>query len=164
MGHGFDRLYLVKDSILLYDVWVHSKGKYPSTKGALYYLNDTFILIKPSFTFPGKITDPHQINISDIDLIQIREKNKVRRSTAMGFAVGVASGVITVFAINSGLNSIGKGGSFFNPQSVVFGFAGGLAGAVVGKIIGSFKINLPINRNQAQYQKEKKRLECMLFD
>jgi len=167
-GQRFLIDFLLEDSILSYNVWVYSRGKSLSTKGSLYSLNDTFILFKPAFTLPGRITKTHKINISNIDLLQIRDKGKVRRGMAIGSVIGTLTGIATgIFIIKKQTSIVESFGISSKPDytpALSFGLIGGLAGTLIGGVIGSFKINLPINRNQAQYQKEKKRLECMLFD
>ena len=96
-------------------------------------------------------------DISSIDKIKIRRNKSVQRGILIGAGAGFLLGAALGFA---GVPEYGVLNSLPPEQNAA---AGGLTffipGIVIGGVVGSFRIKIPLNKNQQQYEKYRRAID-----
>ena len=119
----------------VYKVWL-TKMDGSKTKGVLYSADDQSIKIAKNKIFGS--SDLIVIDGEKIDLIKIRRRGKIGRSTWIGAASGVGFGVLFGLAVDE---SDGYGGLVTSASGLFFGLVGTAAGAGVGTIKKRIRIS-----------------------
>jgi len=123
--------------------WIRQSPGAEYTKGILYQINDSSILIANSIQFPGLT----EYDFTKINMLKIRRDMSITRGAIWGFGLGFPAGIIAV-------NSIPGGLSFMTiPVSALAGlYAGGLA-AGAGALIGTIKDRIAVSNNYSNFEK-----------
>jgi small nuclear ribonucleoprotein (snRNP)-like protein len=119
----------------VYKVWV-TKMDGSKTKGVLYSADEQSIKIAKNKSFSS--SDLIVIDGEKIDLIKIRRRGKIGRSTWIGAASGVGFGVLFGLAVDEG---DGYGGLVTSATGLFFGIVGTGVGAGVGTIKKRIRIS-----------------------
>jgi len=153
----------------IYRTWVSLNSEPFKSKGVLYEMKDSSILI----TSPSVIRDPSigrsevvQLYIDDIETIRTRKNNRVGK--------GILIGAVTGFAVGAMIGLISGddppcSGSFFcfhftaGDKAILAGVPLSVAGAGIGALVGSIKVQIPINGSINNYNKNKDKLKEYTF-
>ena len=126
----------------IYKVWVTTMDG-SKTKGLLYAADEQAIKIAKNRS--SSSSDLIVIDGEKIDLIKIRRRGKIGRSTWIGAAAGVGAGVIFGLAVDDGE---GYGGIVTSASGLFFG----LIGTGVGAGVGTIKKKIRISGNSELYR------------
>lgn len=142
-----------------YNCWIYSDCafNYKVRRGYIHSTGDSDIVFKISAsgnTFYAKDWLLSHCHVPNIEKIKLRRKGSVGKGILVGAGVGFLFGGILGFA------GIPDYGIFESLPPEENAMAGGLVfsfpGMIIGGIAGSFRIKIPINNNQFQYEKRKK--------
>ncbi|MEM8894885.1 MAG: hypothetical protein AAGC88_09925 [Bacteroidota bacterium] len=141
-----------------YRVWISQFNQPLSAQGILYQLNDSSILASNPWTVKDYTTEDleiEEINISGIETIKLRRKNRVGRGAWIGAVSGfVVGGLIGLI---SGDDPPCPRGAWFclrstaEEKAISAGTGLAIVGTAVGSAIGAIKVKIPINGNQYRY-------------
>lgn len=135
-----------------YKTWVGLKDS-TEVEGVLYQVTDTSIVLTQSLLVKDYLMDSIQLknlHCKWIETIQTKRKNAVGRGALIGAACGFFVGAMVGFTDGDDENSI----VFFSAEekALLGGFTGAIAGAGIGVLLGSFKLSIPINRDQKKFR------------
>ena len=139
-----------------YRVWVSTINDPFLYQGSLYALQDSSILIKSVVIIDSldKQTKTIELRIGEIELVEVRRKNRVGIAGIIGAFTGLAVGGVLGFASGDDTN----GGLTASEKAVLGGVTLAIPGALVGVLVGSSKIVVPINRSNPKYLRAKPQL------
>ena len=155
---GPDSAFRVK----LYKTWIGQYSTPHKMKGVLYDLSDSAIRVSNSLhlrDYPAGNYTVSNVSIKGIEEVKIRKKGNVGKGFMIGTAAGLLVGGIFGYKayINhdpSGINILSAGGEALFVTGLF-----GVLGAGIGGTIGSFKISIPINLSQENYNQHKSYLK-----
>lgn len=151
----------------IYRTWIELNREPFKTKGALYELKDSSILVSNSLVIQDYSTDRFEtvkLHINDIETVKIRRKGRIGRGVLFGALGGFALGGI-----------IGLASGDDDPNDCVFfclsagdkallaGIPLSITGAGLGALIGSLKVKIPINGNISNFNSNKSKLRKYTF-
>ena len=142
-----------KDSIWkkkLYKSWLKLDKEPSRQKGVLFEIRDSSVILSNSKNTEDYVAGNFavsQFKVSSIENIKIRRKRSINRGALIGMAAGFVAGVITRACIGH------------NAGAALWVGCWGLGfGACIGATIGSVKISIPIHRDQAKFNENRKKL------
>ena len=138
-----------------YKVWLSLIDKPYEVNGVLYELKDSTILLSNYKTYSEFIIDNNptiELGISNIDLIEVRKKNRLAKGIVLGAVSGFAVG--SLIGLARGDDAESSGGE----KAVKGGLSLAIPGALVGMLIGSVKISFPIEGSLLNFKSHKKEL------
>ena len=142
-----------------YNCWIYgnSEFSYKVRRGIINNVYDSAIVFRVSSSgnvFPTNKWKLNYRDVSSIDQIKLRRKGSVGKGILIGAGAGFFLGGLL------GLAGIPDYGIFESLPPEQNALTGGILfsipGMIIGGIAGSFRIKIPINKNQFQYEKHKK--------
>ena len=155
----------------IYRTWISLNSEPFNTKGVLYELRDSSILVSSSLVIQDYSTDrfeTEQLYINNIETIKTRRKNRVWKGVLIGavsgFAVGGLIGLISGNDPPCDPHSIICIRFTAGEKALIAGIPLSVGGAGIGALIGSIKVQIPINGNINDYNKNKNKLREYTFN
>ena len=149
----------------IYRAWISLSSEPFKTKGILYEIKDSSILVtSPAFIkdYSMDRSEIVQLNITNIETIRIRRKNSIGKGVLIGAVTGFAVGGL--IGLISGNDPPCDSQSFIclrytaGEKALLAGIPLSAGGAGIGALIGSIKVQIPINGNINNYTKNKNKL------
>lgn len=147
--------------IILYKIWIIYDWP-KAVKGVLYDIKDSSVIISNTYKkldYVNGNLNLSEYNYKNIDKIKIQREYSVGRAILIGTIVAIPIGAI--IAYNTSKNN--DSDSFLTltreQSAVLGGLEFGALGAALGTIYGSFKINIPINRNEENFRNNKNKIK-----
>jgi len=145
--------------------WISLMYHSEIVKGSLYQLNNSSLILVPNAKIKQNSKGEMKSSVFKIDQVntlKIRRKGSIVKGTVIGAVSGLAIGVIIGFI--SGDNKEKPHPMSWEPykaqdKAAVYGIACMFPAAAIGAMIGSIQIQIPINRNQGTYERNRKQLE-----
>lgn len=148
------------ERIIIYRAWGTLNTEPFKTRGVLYELKDSAILVSNSLIiqdYRDLKFELKDLNIHNIETIKIRRHNSIRRGAWIGAATGFVLGGIIGVALEEPCDP--------NADMCFPYYAAGMlsttmaaGGAAIGAFIGSFKVTIPINGSLNRYNENKDKL------
>jgi hypothetical protein len=165
--------------VKIYRTWVSKMDKTTKTKGVLYEVKDSSILVSGSLipedyltdffeTINFHIIDAIELHIDNIETIKVRNKNSVGKGILFGlfsgFAAGALIGIIDGDDPYSRSSSGGSMGDYMfqftaEQKIILLGTPFAIIGAGIGAWIGSTKIIIPISGNTKNFKRNRNKLK-----
>jgi len=149
----------------VYRTWISLNRESFKTKGFLYEIKDSSVLVSSSVVIQDYSTDrfsAFKLQINDIETIKIRGKNSIGNGVLIGAITGFIVGGLIGFI--SGNDPPCPQGSWIcfrftaGEKALLAGIPLSIGGAGIGALIGSVKIKIPISGSIDNYNKNKNTL------
>ena len=154
----------------IYRTWISLNSEPFKTKGFLYDLKDSSILVTSSIAIQDYSVDRSgivQLHINNIESIRTRRKNRVGKGVLIGaisgFAVGGLIGLISGDDPPCDSHSLICIRYTAGEKAILAGIPLSIGGAGIGALIGSVKVVIPINGSINNYNKKKDKLRGYTF-
>jgi hypothetical protein len=139
-----------------YRVWISLLNEPYHVQGTLYRLKETSLFVS-DYVMPIEYADYdnpiREVMVSNIDLIEVRKKNRVGKIAIIGAVGGFAIGSII------GLAKGGDSNYSVEQKALLGGISLAIPGALVGMLVGSVKIVIPVEGKLFNYKKHKQQLQ-----
>jgi hypothetical protein len=164
--------------VKIYRTWVSKMDKTTKTKGVLYEVKDSSILVTNSlipedylsnnfYTINIHIIEAIELHINNIETIKVRRKNSVGKGILIGLFSGFAAGALMGIVDGDDPYSRSSSGVFMGDlfqftaeeKIILLGTPLAIIGAGIGAWIGSAKVIIPINGNIKVYKRNRKKLK-----
>lgn len=142
-----------------YNCWIYGNSEFSHKvrRGIINNVYDSAIVFRVSPTgniFPTNKWKLNYRDVSSIDQIKLRRKGSVGKGMLIGAGAGFFLGGILGY---EGIPDYGIFESLPPEQNALTGgILFSIPGTIIGGIVGSFRIKIPIDKNQFQYEKHKK--------
>ena len=139
-----------------YKVWITLIDEPFNVNGILYELKDSSLLVSNYKTYSDFIIDNNptiELNISNIELIETRKRNRVGKGILIGAVSGFAVGGLI------GLTRGDDAEQTAGQKAVIGGLSLAAAGGLVGLLVGSVKVVIPIEGNFIKYKDQRQKLQ-----
>jgi hypothetical protein len=139
-----------------YRAWISLINQPYHIQGTLYQLKDTSLFVA-DYVMPIEYAEydnpTREIMVSNIDIIEVRKKNRVGKIAVLGAVGGFAIGSIIGLAKGSDSNYSAE------QKALLGGISLAIPGALVGMLVGSVKIVIPIEGKLFNYKQKKQQLQ-----
>jgi hypothetical protein len=139
-----------------YRVWISLLNEPFYVQGTLYQLKDSSLFVS-DYVMPieyAEYDNPiREVMVSNIDIIELRKKNRVGKITILGAVGGFAIG--SIFGLAKGSDANYSAGQ----KALLGGISLAIPGALVGMLVGSVKIVIPVEGKLFNYKIHKQQLQ-----
>ncbi len=123
--------------------------------GFLYQVQDSSITLVDVDKYSNSIIDETSIHYNDINILKLRNKNRLRTHFFIGVSVGTLAGIsASLLALGDKDKGYGIVSFALIPVGIAIGFGTGMG-------TGSKRIKIPINGNYDTFSKYKKSLKLI---
>jgi len=149
--------------ITIYRTWVSLKSEPFKTKGVLYEIKDSSILVSNSVMIKDYSTDRFKVAnlyITEIETIKTRINNNIGKGVLIGAITGFAVGGLIGLISGDDPPCTGWFCWRYEAEEKALMAGAGLAvvGVGMGALIGSIKVEIPINGSIDSYNRNKNKL------